>query len=279
MDVRVGSRHQWVNFEGAPRTYFMSASGSLKLGETNGNKYNSLRVSNLNPYKQKNIKIGVGGHVFDDRSGALQQFEAMASGAVHVPVSQNTYLSLGLATGINSFNLDLSDVAVLNPSTDQTYQSYLSDGSSKTRFRLTTGLAAYSDRFYVSYAMMNTMMESGILEAGASKVIHHVLGGVVLNAGSSFEIIPNAYIRHIRDIPSILDVGVRVRYRQNPYIGISLRNNKALIMMLGMSYKDKVTIGYSYESHFSDVDTNLSGSHELFLGFRFFNHGKFIPMW
>ncbi len=283
LDVRLGTRQQWLNYEGAPRTYLLSVNGTLNPGKSNSNRYNSLRVDNMNPYKQKRTKLGVGGYVFQDQSGALSQLEALVSGAVHVPVAGKAYASLGISTGIYHTSLELGDVFVLDPTNDLTYQEYIENGARSNQLKITTGVAVYSSRFYVSYSVLSVGGNSGLEGISGSTISsalsHVTLAGATINTGPYFELIPNFFLRHTSNLPLVIDAGFRLRYRQNLYAGISYRNTNSIITMLGFTFNDKLNVGYSYESFGSESTISSASSHELILGLRLFNYGKHTPMW
>ncbi len=284
LDIKTGMRHQWLGYDGAPRTFIFSANGSLNIGDPNKNRYNSLRVNNMRPYQRRGVKIGVGGYLFDDRSGALRQLEALVSGAVHIPMNVKTYLSLGISGGVYSTRLDESNLFVLNPDNDLTYLNYLSNNNQNSQMKLTTGIALYSKRFYFSYSIMKiggtSELESIANPSYSTAFTHVALGGLSIDAGPYFEVIPNLYIRHSGTLPTIIDAGFRLRYRQNPYIGFSYRNTNSIIAMFGFTCNDLLDIGYSYETFNAKETSGISAtSHEIVLGLRLFNKGKYIPMW
>ncbi|MEM6830617.1 MAG: PorP/SprF family type IX secretion system membrane protein [Bacteroidota bacterium] len=283
LDVRAGARYQWLGYEGAPRTYLFSVNGTLNPGESNANRYNSLRVDNMRPYNQRKTKIGVGGYVFDDQSGALRQLEALVSGAIHIPMNGKTYLSLGISTGIYHTQLEFNDIFVLNPANDFTYQEYIANGARSNQLKITTGMAVYSDRFYLSYSILSIGGSTGLenlAESPISTALSHVaLGGATANVGPYFELIPNFYLRYTNGLPVLLDAGLRLRYNQNPYIGLSYRNTNSIIAMFGFTVNDKLNVGYSFETFNENSTESSISSHEILLGLRLFNYGKHTPMW
>ncbi|WP_170863830.1 PorP/SprF family type IX secretion system membrane protein [Reichenbachiella agariperforans] len=282
IDIRMGTRQQWIGYEGAPKTQFISGSGVIKLDKNNPHKYNSVRVSDMSPYTTKGTKIGIGGYVFSDKIGAIDQIEIMTSTAIHVPVSSKMYLSLGFSFGVYNTNVDISNLFVLRPQNDAIYQEYLHNQYRNTYLKLNSGISAYSDRFYISYSIINSAY---ILINGdaynlrySSSLLHNLLGGYRLNPWPKIELIPNAYLRYSTVFPFLFDVGIRVRYDQNLYSGLSYRNDGSIISMLGFMMNNKYSFGYSYEIKTSDNGQN-SSSHEIILGIQLKNKKRYSPIW
>lgn len=281
LDIRVGTRQQWVGYEGAPETFFLSGTGTLSLNKSNAHKYNSVRISDMSRYDRNKVKVGVGGYVFRDQLGEFEQVEAMASGATHIPVFRNTYLSLGVSAGFYSTSLDLSKLFVMHPQNDDLYQLYLQKGTDSKYMKLNTGISIYSGRYYLSYSLLNLANKLisgfGYEVEHSPKIIHSIAGGIRLDINSNFEIIPNTYLRYSQNLPFLFDTGFRIRYQQNIYTGISYRNDQSVIALLGFTMKNMYTFGYSYEMNMaSNIGLN---SHEIILGIQLFNRKKHVPIW
>lgn len=283
LDIRTGSRYQWLSYEGAPKTYYLSGSSSIYLGKNNPYKYNSVRVSNMGPYQARSIKIGVGGYLLNDNYGAMTQLEGVGSVAVHVTISPSTYLSLGVATGIYHTRLDLDNLLVLKPQNDATYQEYMANGARSNYLKINSGLALHSRRYYVSYSMINAGMvhlsANTYFNEFAPDLSHNLMAGLILSGGTKIELIPNLFIRYRSNLPFAFDVGMRARYNQNLYAGLSIRNDQSFIGLFGFAVNDKFNFGYSYEYKALGEGKLNSSSHEIVVSLRLFNHGKFVPIW
>lgn len=121
--------------------------------------------------------------------------------------------------------------------------------------------------------------ESEPLVPADKQIAHHIVGGYSFSLNSNYEIIPNFHARKVEPFNYLLDMGTRVRYRRNTYAGISYRTNRTFIFMLGFTANDLVDIGYSSESSGPNSTLSNSGSNEIVIGIRLFNHGKYVPLW
>lgn len=284
LDIRLSSRQQWAGFEDAPQTYFLSAYSSLNKKGVNRNSEQALPVetSDLGTNKSR-LRHGVGGYLQTDNAGAFTQTNVNLNYAVHVPVFNKTFLSFGVSTGIISNRVDLNEVRVKNQVDDQTYQSYLENGGSNVNYNLAGGLALHSGRYYVSYSMMNMVQtlisgnENFSKTNGNSR--HQFMVGSRHYLSQNVELIPNAFLRLENTMPALVDFGLRVRYQQKYWTGLSYRNTGTIVGMLGMTFNDLLLVSYSYEYGTGELGNYTNGTHEIVLGFQLFNHKRFTSMW
>ena len=277
LDIKTGTRIQWADVEGAPNTQFFMANGTIRPGR-NAYKYNSHQVNDMRPYVKRPVKIGLGGYVINDQVGEFKQTEGLISSAVHVNIHEDIHLSLGVSGGLNHTRIDVEYLTVRDPN-DDTYNNYLASGFQRNSLKLLFGLSAYSDQFYFSYAMMNLYPSRDDRAVHEREVAHHIIGGYSYAMNSLFEVIPNFHARKIEQQKFLLDMGTRIRYQRNAYAGISYRTNKYLVAMFGYTVNDLLDIGYSFEWAAANSALPNSGGHEIIIGFRLFNHGKYVPMW
>ncbi|MCG8310868.1 MAG: PorP/SprF family type IX secretion system membrane protein [Cytophagales bacterium] len=279
LDIRTAFRKQWTGFERSPQTAFISAYGAI-LPNHNPYKKTSRETGDREVYE--NNKLGVGGYVFQHDQSPLSQSEAMFNLAVHVCVSEHSYLALGTSSGISNSRIDMDEITVLDPN-DPTYQSYLRNGSSNTFFNFNGSLGLYSPHYFMSYGMMQLInaLISGNEQVNNERVSvrHNVLAGFRLYAGEKIELLSNIFYRFDKNRPDFVDVGLRLRYNGNLAAGIAYRSEDTYIMMLGFTVSDLMILGYSYEFLMSDSNAFNHSSHEIVLGVRLFNDFNSILIW
>ncbi len=273
LDINAGFRQQWVGFQQAPQTNYLSAYGILKLNEE---KERSEFAQSL--------KHGVGGFVVLQNQGYYRQSEVSFTYAVHVPVFKDTYFSLGISPSFYNNKIDLSDLWVKDESTDETYQSVMANGYSNTFLHTNFGFSLYSPNYYFSYSLMEAseMQLRGNEETNndISKGRHHFMGGYRFKINQDFDIIPNSFVRLDQARPLFYEIGVRSQYQGNLWAGLSYRNDNTFVSMFGIHFKQKYKIGYAYEYKWGEVSQYNSGSHEIVLGLRLFDKTQSgINMW
>lgn len=284
LDLRLSMRQQWAGFEGAPSTYYLSGYGIIKGNTTDQYRYRSLRLtapeSKESPMRMRH---GVGGYLQTDHQGAFKQLDFKLNYAVHVPVFQSTFFSFGISTGIANDKIDISDINVKNDVDDVTYQSYLQDGNSNTYFNITGGLALNSDHYYVAYSiapLVNTFISGNeTTHIDDNNMRHQILAGGRLTLSQDVELIPNAFLRLDKTMDPLFDAGVRLRYQQKYWAGVSYRNSDTIIGMLGLVVNDLWKLSYSYEYGLGDFNNYNNGTHEIVLGVQLFNYNKYTSMW
>lgn len=285
LDLRLSTRQQWTGFEGAPSTYYLSAYGAIKGKVTDQYRYRSLRLGVSGPEEKTllTLKHGIGGYIQSDVQGPYKQFDINVNYAVHIPVFRTTFLALGVSTGLSSDKVDIADINVKNGMDDLTYQAYLMDGTSSTYFNVTAGLALHSDRYYVSYSMMplfSTFIggnETAHIEN--MDIRHQVMAGSRFFVSQDVELIPNGFVRIEKTMPVLFDAGLRVRYQQKYWAGLSYRNSDTIIGMLGIQFHDIWKLSYSYEYGTGSLSNYNNGTHEIVLGVQLFNYNRYTSMW
>ncbi len=288
LDIRTGFRKQWAGFDNAPKTIFASAYSPIRF-KHNAYKPNSLRASSNTPYQANDrlipgAKVGVGGYVLLDERGPIKDLESMLSVAVHVPITRKTYLSLGMSAGLLNKRIDFSDITVVDAINDPTYLNYINNGASNSTFNLNTSIGIHSHGYYFSYSAMQIAQSflsgnENISEDEAQGIRHHLMGGYRFFLDSKWELIPNTFVRIQSGLPVFYEAGMRARYNQNLWLGVSYRNDKSTVGMLGFNFSDKFNFGYAYEYKSTEYSGFNKGSHEITLGIRLFNHSNYASIW
>ena len=272
IDLRAGYRKKMIGIEDSPTTYFFygektyypqgSIADRLQKRMTEWDGRQSTEITGI-------IRIGLGAFALRSEQGAFQHLKAGFNTAVHVPVSSGSYLSLGLSPGIVNNQVDLSDLIVRDPAMDQAYQSLLLNGASNTYFNLNSGLSFYSDRFLISYGIdkLASTLISGNEDLNIEEEMeHHFMGSYGLFLSPVMELIPTAHVRITETSPVFYDAGLRWRYKQNLWAGLSYRSDETFVGSLGFTTDNGIVFGYGYQHRSRGLDDFNNGSHELVLG-------------
>ena len=84
-----------------------------------------------------------------------------------------------------------------------------------------------------------------------------------------FQVEPSFLVKYEKPAPVKIDIGARVIYKKQVWLGLVYRHKDAVSALIGYMYKDYLTIGYSYDFTTTIVRKYSSGTHELMLGLRF----------
>jgi type IX secretion system PorP/SprF family membrane protein len=281
LDINMGFRQQWLGFNGSPKNIYVSAYGTFRA---NKNKAELGEETAVVINQQESVaglvrKHGLGGYIMSNEQGFYKQREIAATYAYHIPVMRTTYLSVGMSPSLYSEKI-VMDVTVKDQLNDASYQSLISNGNSYSSFVLNIGASIYSDRYYLSYSMRQAgkLSLSGNDEVFSSTFTkrHHIMGGIVFHINPKVEVIPNTFVRLDAARPTLFELGVRARYNQNVWGGLSYRNDRTIVGVFGILFKNKYKFSYSYEhknlgiSKDFGISNSAGGSHEVLIGMQVF---------
>ena len=137
MEGRLGYRTQWVGFENAPRTGWASLHGTIK--------------NKAKPFDRQ--KHGVGIFMETDEQGVLGYTSLYLAYAYHLPMGQNSMMSMGLFGGIKQFKMDVGEITVINFN-----DPLISSSASVTVApEIAPGIWLYDNRKWVGLSMFHAL--------------------------------------------------------------------------------------------------------------------------
>lgn len=247
------NRYQWIGLTDAPRTFTLSAHGPLK-----------------------DPNIGLGGYVYTDVVGPTRRVGAQVSFTYHINVSDNIRLAFGLSAGMNQWLLDADKITAYHPN-----DFYFSNGLLKSmdpdgKF----GLWLYHEDWYfgasIGQLFHNKLSFLEQQTSSESFMEDHFFftGGYKFRFGDDWALEPTMMLKMGLPAPIKFDLNVRGIWKETLWLGVGMRTQDALTMMIGYQHKNMLTIGYSYDMTLTKLKNFSSGSHELMLGVKF---GKVDP--
>lgn len=279
VDVTIGGRWQWVGFGDEPRTAYLSVTSPLTRNPRP--KYNpALRISN-GPVRNPEIKTGkfkhaVGGQLMADQYGAFRKLQLSGTYAIHMPVSKKMNLSFGTRIGLSN-NTFLRDKAqVLNmvdqtqTYTDDTYNTFAADQTSKYILDIGAGLYLYSKNLFVGIAadqLTKDMVEFGSGSANFNNQMHFVgTAGYKIPLNENLSLTPAVLAKMMSPAPLSIEGSLQLEYKEWLWAGVSYRHKDAVIGMLGLNISERFKFGYSYDFSLSRFKDFSGGGHEIVLG-------------
>jgi type IX secretion system PorP/SprF family membrane protein len=240
-------RNQWVNFEGAPKTYSVSAHTAMKRN-----------------------KIGIGLLVNHDEIGSYKNEHIFASYSYKIHWPQAT-LAMGLQAGINLLGADYSKLDLMNPG-DAAFYNIVN--TVKPNF----GGGIYYTRknfffgFSVPFILNNKVAGSVESLMGALKEARYyfIRTGTVfaLDGFQRVKMNPSLLIRMQEGQPLSADINNAFIFYDAFSIGASYRTTDSFITFLDLKITDKIHFGYSYDWTQSDLHRYSNGTHEFMINFR-----------
>lgn len=273
IDISIGARQQWLGFNNAPQTFYVSGHTSLTGGMP---KYNpSLRTGRRGPTRTPDIKTGkikhvVGGYMMKDKYGAFNQYNMMGTYAFHLPVMSGYNLSFGLGAGVAQYSFDQTEVEMLTPG-DQTYANYIANGTNRWFGDLSAGLWFYSNELFVGLSSSQIIRD--YLSFGAASFADYELknhykatAGYKFQINRDIAITPAFLVKYMSPAPASVDFSVKMDYDKWLWASLSYRHQDAAIAMVGFNINDLFNISYSFDYTISDMRRYNNGGHELVLG-------------
>ncbi|MBL4586708.1 MAG: type IX secretion system membrane protein PorP/SprF [Flavobacteriales bacterium] len=246
-EVKSNNRVQWVGITDAPRTFILSAQGPFK-------KYN----------------MGIGGSIFADVTGPTSRMGFYLSYAYHLKLSKSLKLGMGLSMGLLQYRIDGTKI---NLATDgdptlpsQVMTVYAPDA--------TFGINLVHKNFNIGFSLPqiignNLKFLENQAATKSSLARHYILMGGYTFHAKDFGIMPNVLIKYVAPTMPQFDLGLKLDWRNQFWIGAAYRIQDAVSVMGGLTYRDFLVIAYSYDMNTSNLSNYSSGSHEVMIGVRF----------
>jgi len=220
--------------------------------------------------------IGVGGFIFNHKSGALNRTGIQLNYAYHIPFD-NARLSLGISGSIMHYSIltsgfTLPDEGIIDPAIEKAKETtWIPDAH--------FGAFLYNDNYFIGFSanqLLGTSVLLGNKEAFDSEIgdydydrirQYYVEAGYKFKIGFDWELEPSILYKTTEKGNSRLDINARVIWDQNYWLGVSYRTQKAVIAMLGLKFENLI-IAYCYEQELSDIRSYNFNSHQIMAGIR-----------
>jgi type IX secretion system PorP/SprF family membrane protein len=246
-DMRSNNRYQWVGMTDAPRTYMLTLHSPLK-----------------------NRHMGLGTHIYTDIVGPTRRLGISLAYAYHIKITEKTRVSLGLNAGIQQWGIDGHKLYLHDAGDDNLLTQY------QTRIvpDFGAGIYVHNEKWYLGFSAPQLYQSPIKLypdgDHKGTLVTHFLLNGAYkFDINDDFKVEPSFLAKYANPAPIKVDVGARVIYQEQVWLGVGYRHNDALTALVGFMYKNYLMIGYSYDFTTTNLKNYSSGTHELMLGLRF----------
>jgi type IX secretion system PorP/SprF family membrane protein len=263
--VNLTARKQWVGFSNAPVTYSVAAQTRLykqgfRIKSTN--RGNRLRGSTKG-------RVGLGAYVFSDQNGLVSRTGTQLTYAYHIYLKESQ-LSFGLGGQIFQYKIDRDRITTKDAdptiNTNGQFVTFIADAN--------FGVFWSHPNFFAGIAA-NQLLQSNLKFGEESleglKLFRHyyIMGGYrLINRRSGFDLEPSFLLKTTEQFIPQGDIGVKLYYREDYWIGLSYRTDGALAGMFGVR-TEKFYLGYAYDYALSSIRKYNFGSHEVFISVKF----------
>ena len=269
IDIKAGFRQQWVGFDAAPRTMYLTAHSTL------GKSFNSAHGHRKGEHGYWH---GIGAYFYGDKTGPISRNAFYGTYAFNTAIAKKVRLSLGMAFGIKQFNFDPNE-----------YRENIVDGNdlliegSYTEILpdLNVGFWLYNKDFYFgasAYQILQSEVSfDGIYDdqhnGNFGKLHNHyfVTGGIIMPLSQELTFVPSFMLKYVTPSPASVDINGKLMYNDILWGGLSYRVGDAFSVIVGTVLFKHLEVSYSYDLTSSDIRRFTSGSHEVIVGYRL-NH-------
>jgi type IX secretion system PorP/SprF family membrane protein len=275
--VNLTVREQWVGMEGSPNTYAASFQTRLLKDSfvPRSPSINPLSIRLRTPSASKLGKVGLGGYVFNDNNGIMRRTGIQAAYSYHIAMGQTDGLPNNLAFGLafTAYQYAINTDGLIFSYDDDPYLNSYSKSVFIPDFNF--GTSYTTARYYLGFAMTNLFRGSLLFASntGNKRVEQgnfYLTGGVKFQLARNWALEPSAFFKTTDMLLKAyqINLSTRIRYKDDYWVGLSLRTNDALILMTGLRY-DKFYFAYSFDYTLTDIRKQSFGTHELTLAVKF----------
>ena len=240
--VSSNHRYQWVGITDAPRTYTLSVNGPTK-----------------------NLKNGVGAYLYTDHVGPTIRTGFQASYAYHLKINDKIKLSMSLSGGVLEWKIDGHKLNLTDQNDPALVDNIMRTLVPDAKF----GFILYADNWHFGGAAPNLLQNK--IEFGNSsntnlnKLEDHyfIHGGYDLFVNESLKIDPYCLIRYVSPAPLQAEFCAKIEFKNTVWAGVTYRTGDAASLLIGYTYKNNLSFGYSYDLTTSNLSNYSTGTHEI----------------
>lgn len=247
LDIHSLYRIQWVGFEGAPSSGFLTLSTPI---QTKRKEYLSARQ-------------GIGLKFETDRIGQFSTNRINLAYSGHFNFTRDNRLSLGLYGGIIQMGFDPS-----NATTNQDDPTVIREASFIAP-DASFGAWWNGENYYFGLMLQQLIPKKWPDPGIDSRFRFHpsVNMGYRIIINEKVTVLPAALVKLPPRGPIAIDLQAIVDYRNILNGGIGFRNTDALIFFAGFKIKQRFSVNYSFDLTLSDIRLGSSNTHELSISF------------
>jgi type IX secretion system PorP/SprF family membrane protein len=258
------AREQWIGFKDSPKTHALSVQTRILknsfIAKSASVKYNKTPGS-------RSGKVGLGGYVFNDRTGLVSRTGFQFTYAYHIFIRKGQ-LSFGLTGMAYQFKVDREKLRLYEENDD------LINNFDNTLIIPDADFGVYySDpKFYVGISAAQLFQSS--LKFGKRgyenyrlKRHYYLMSGYNIDINDDIIIVPHILLK-TSETPSMqMDLGASIFFKEDYWGGLAFRTGSAFVVMGGVKV-DKFYIGYAFDYNLSSIQRHSYGSHEFMIALK-----------
>lgn len=241
------NRNQWISIPGAPKTAMLSVNSPIAL------------------------RAGAGLQIINDQIGPKNTIGVLGTYSYKLPFKKSN-LAFGLRLGAFNYRFDTNKIEYK----DQT-DIYANQGIVQTTaFNADFGAFYYTYKFFAGFAinhLSNSLINKHVYRNSVENgylVRHGFLHiGYTFEFGENIAMQPSLLIRSVQGAPASNDLNLNLMFYKRFWIGASIRNQNAFVVLTQFYLTDKFRAGYAYDLGVNKIGQVGRGAHEVFIGYDF----------
>lgn len=241
-------RKQWVNIEGAPETFTVSAHTAMR-----------------------NKNVGIGMYIVRDVLGASLNQSVMGTYAYRLYFAQSS-LAFGLQFGLKYYDMNWNEIKVKNP-------DYMFDPQDIRRVTPDANFGIYyqTNQYFLGISSKQLLgnkygyaIDRGGKTSFSTLTRHfYLMGGFALPLVDKIIFRPSMMAKYTPNAPLQIDVNASILFGDYFWVGASYRSKSAFTVLTEFKISDRLRVGYSFDLYINELQKVNYGSHELRLAFEF----------
>lgn len=239
-------RDQWLNLEGAPKTFTQTAHSGFR-----------------------NSRVGVGYILSNDQIGIHNDVGFYGVYSYKIPLWKKASLTFGIQGGFNNLRSNFDLLTIKNGQ-----DANLTGVSNTFSPNVGSGFYYRQNNFYVGfsvpYILDNKVIGLDVATAGTNiqHRYYYVHAGFTRSVSTNIKFVPSTLIRIQDHAPISFDANVFLVFYDAVGFGCSYRLNDSFIPMFELQLNDNFHVGYAYDITSSALNQYSNGSHEIMINYR-----------
>ena len=242
-------RNQWVGFEGAPKTTFLSYQSSFSHKK-------DVKSSSFSSF---------GGFLQNENIGAFKSFKINISYSYSLLLSSNWRLSFGSFLGFQQLGLDVSNITLFDsndPVVDVSNFSFLPDFS--TGFTLCNNNNFFGISTKQIFQNNWKKIINSDLSQNESSLVFIAAKKILLR---NVDFTPNVMFDLTGQFKPKLIAGLKIAYKQFLSTGFAVRNFNSILGQFKIMFPNNLQITYAHDFSFSDILLGPLNSSEFMVSY------------
>lgn len=249
LEVILGTRRQWIGFENAPNTNFVSVNYTFKPERS------YKRWHNIGVYTSK------------EKAGIFRNEGYYLSYTLHLPLTKKYNMSFGVFAGVRNLAMDRNVISKSDPVYGVSYPNYFFAYPD-----FIPGIRVYSKKMFFDVSVQQvfkTRQTQGSKQIGNKSLLVpqlYVSYGKHFFLDNGLTVVPAVNLHSsFTNIPSI-EINTMVYYKKRIGVGATIRNKDFISGIFQVRLIKNITAGFSYDYSINRMNSVAPNSLEFMIG-------------